>query len=137
MIRILSIVAIILLFFYLPLSSQQSKINSNSIANDSKTSIVFDLEFNNDTILSPFNKQEQIDGLFANAIISLFSEKSLVRLILVDTENTEYLIYESFSLLEDSNIVKAFDIAEETGYLNHNVIPIQIKIQIVDASVRL
>ena len=49
--------------------------------------------YTEDTEISPFTDVNQISGLFINANIQLENQYSLVRIILTDSKNREYLVY--------------------------------------------
>jgi len=60
----------------------------------------------------------------------------LIRVILIDDNYNEYLVYEAYPLLTESNIFSISMIGEETVELN-NIIPVELKFYIVDASILL
>ena len=77
-----------------------------------------------------------ISGLAISGDISLFSDSSLVRLILVDTHGIEYLIYETYPILAGSDQFSVAGVAEETSCLDQ-VIPSRLSVELVDASIHL
>lgn len=95
-----------------------------------------DQTIKNDTSLYVFNNHEIIGSLHLNAKIQLNKENSLIRVILVDMDLTEWLIYESYHQIAESNISTVNNVADETELLN-NVHPKYIKIQIIDASLTI
>jgi hypothetical protein len=68
--------------------------------------------------------------------ISLFSDSSLVRIILADKQNNEYLIYEAYPVLSGLEQLSIQEAAEETVLLN-NIIPEQVSVELIHASVYL
>ncbi|MBU1976277.1 MAG: right-handed parallel beta-helix repeat-containing protein [Nanoarchaeota archaeon] len=80
------------------------------------------------------NIDKPIDGLALTADIEFTSFNGLVRVVLVDTEGKEYLVYETYTLLAPSDKFKISDVCEETCELE-GVIPSSIKLQIEDARV--
>ncbi len=68
--------------------------------------------------------------------INLNSDKGLVRIILIDSNQKEYLVYEAYPLLVNDNNFRIVDFCEESCSLN-GVNPSSLKIQIVDATLTL
>jgi len=86
--------------------------------------------------LHPFTDHKKISGLTICGDIELHSDSSLVRVILIDDQLNEYLIYEAYPLLTE-NVSFAIDQnGEETAILD-NIIPMSITIETVDASIHL
>lgn len=74
--------------------------------------------FINGAEIFPFESIDQnIFGLAINAKITLQDEKSLVRVILLDKNYREYLVCESYSLLNPELVFSLEEYAEETGML--------------------
>lgn len=87
--------------------------------------------------ISPFrNNINKIYGLAITADIQLESEEGLVRLLLVDDNYEEYLIYEGYSLLEESLSWSIDEICEETAIME-GVRATSVKIEIENAAVTL
>lgn len=83
------------------------------------------------------NYQSAITGLSVSGIATLQHESnSLVRITLQDDYNTEYLVYELFPLLADSNIVAFNNIAFESAVLDH-VNAKQINVTLINATLQL
>ncbi|WP_157493802.1 PKD domain-containing protein [Draconibacterium sediminis] len=101
-------------------------------------SILINQTYSETVEILPFGQiGKPIYGLDATADITLNGENSLVRLVLIDNDFNEYLIYESYNLLleaEKSFSVK--DICEETSILN-GIKPYSIQIEIEDAQLKL
>ncbi|MBN1984502.1 MAG: hypothetical protein JW795_23450 [Chitinivibrionales bacterium] len=77
--------------------------------------------------------------LFGAAIcadVTLSTEVSLARVVLIDDQANEYLIYEVSSLLAENNSVSVCDAAEETKLLNA-VIPVSLRIELLDATLSI
>ncbi len=87
-------------------------------------------------ILKPFDSINQISGLSISADIKLNSDTSLVRVVLIDESNREYLVYETFPLISGIPEFSVDSAGEETMVLN-DVIPVAIRIELIDASVFL
>ncbi len=99
-------------------------------------SIPVDLSINENTELNIFESKSAISGLAITGDISLFSDSSLVRLILVDHEDNEYLIYETYPILAGVDQFSVAGVAEETSSLNQ-VIPLRVTVELVNASIYL
>lgn len=100
--------------------------------------ITVDQSFTKSTEIFPFDKDvNKIYGLDASANIELNGGKSSVRLILIDNNFNEYLIYESYNLLlEEEASFSIENICEETSILGH-VKPYSIQIEIENAQLEL
>lgn len=85
----------------------------------------------------PFkNNINKIYGLAITADIQLESEEGLVRVLLVDNNYEEYLIYEGYSLLEESLSWSIDEICEETAIME-GVKANSVKIEIENATITL
>jgi len=98
--------------------------------------IPVDKTMNENTELNIFESKTTISGLAISGDISLYSDSSLVRLILADHNGNEYLIYETYPILAGSNQFSITGIAEETSSLNQ-VIPSTVTVELVNASMQL
>ncbi len=98
--------------------------------------IPVDLTMNENTQLNISESKSTISGLAITADISLYSDSSLVRLILVDHNGYEYLIYETYPILAGLKQFSVAGVAEETSSLNQ-VIPFKVTVELVDASIHL
>jgi PKD repeat protein len=93
--------------------------------------------FTQNAELFPFEGQiPPIFGLALNASITFNDEKSLVQVILVDTRGEEYLIYETYPLLEESNSFTIDNLCEETGLLNR-LQPKSLRIEVRNATIKI
>jgi hypothetical protein len=91
--------------------------------------------FKADTLLNIFNN-EIIGSIKISAKVLLNNENSLIRVILVDSNSSEWLIYETYSQIIENNPSTIIDEADETEFLNH-IHPKYIEIQIIDASLSI
>ena len=98
--------------------------------------INIDSTFMTDTEIYPFSGIDSIYGLSLSGNITLNSDTSLVRVILVDENYNEYMVYEAYPLIVTSMDFDIADICDETCYLN-GITPSSLIIQLNDASVRL
>lgn len=92
--------------------------------------------FPTNEILKPFDSIRHVSGLSISANVKLNSDTSLVRVILVDELNREYMVYETFRLISGVSEFSADSAGEETMVL-HDIIPVAIRIELIDASVYL
>ncbi len=101
-------------------------------------SISINQSFSESSEIFPFGQNgDIIYGLDATADIELNSENSLVRIILVDNNFNEYLIYESYNLLlEEATSFSVKNICEETSILD-GVKPYSVQIEIKNAQLKL
>lgn len=107
-----------------PLSAYRSAMESELIQTKD-----YQQSFTNDTVLYPFKTDHILTSLTVNGDLQMFSKKSFLRITLIDSNGTEYLVYESNYLICDT-LSSAFQNAfEETGFLD-NITPVCIKIQI-------
>ncbi len=81
----------------------------------------------------PFISASPVSGVVISGDIQLHSDSSLVRVILRDHNNNEYLVYEVYPLLADTNAFSIVSTGEETALLN-NIVPEEMIIQIIDAT---
>lgn len=79
-------------------------------------------------------KTPAIFGLAAKADITLNDEKSQVRIILVDQMNNEFLVYETYPLLEIQSSFSVDDLCEETGILD-GIKPLSVRVEVTNATV--
>ncbi len=85
----------------------------------------------------PFEKnKEKIYGLAVSADIHLENEESIVRLLLVDTNYEEYLILESYALLQEALSFSVEGFCEETGIME-GIRAHSIKIEVTRGTVSL
>jgi hypothetical protein len=98
--------------------------------------IQIDSTFTSDGEIFPFSSNDTIYGLSISGHVSLYSNTSLVRVILTDNSGQEWMVYEAYPMIVTDT---AFDIVEEcdeTCYLEE-FIPYTIQVQIINASLLL
>ncbi len=89
------------------------------------------------TEIFPFKKNgTRIYGLAVTADIELENEESLIRLLLVDSNFEEYMIYEGYSLLDNGLSWSIDEICEETAVLG-GIKAHSVKIEIETAEITL
>lgn len=89
-----------------------------------------------DSKLSPFVTRDSISGISVSGNIKLNSDSSLIRIVLVDIQYNEYLVFETYPLLTHTCTFSIENIGEETALLK-NIVPLQLEIEVVDATLNL
>ncbi len=93
--------------------------------------------FTSTSEIFPFSEDlMRIFGLALNANFSLENDNSIIRVILIDKNYNEHLVYEIYSLLEPNLAASVDKMCEETCILN-SVKPRSIRVEITDASLTL
>lgn len=127
---------LLLLFalFSLNLFCQHNK--SFALQDEAGIKIAFDTTVNDNTQLEPFGAKMIISGLVFSGEITLHSDSSLVRMILMDDNYNEYLIYEAYPILSGSGQFSVHELGEETSLLN-NITPNRVTLELINASIHL
>jgi len=118
------------------LISSYAQENAFSLQNQADQRIAINKQFTYPGQIEPFTGPDTISGLVISGDVTLNADSSLVRVILIDQQYNEYLVYETYQLIADSGIFSFHEIGEETGLLN-NVVPSGIRFEMIDASFRL
>jgi len=84
--------------------------------------------------ISPFSISKKIYSLALSADVKLDNKASLVRIILIDENATEHLVYETYPVIADSKSFTVENICEETSLLN-GIVPVSLQIQTVNSSI--
>lgn len=125
----------IILLLFIPVFSY-SHDNAFALQNQVSSRISVDTTIENNTNLFPFQTENTISGLAISGKVTLHSDTSLIRIILVDDNHNEYLIYETYPILAGSIQFSVDQAGEETSLLN-NIIPSRITLELVNASIYL
>ncbi len=112
------------------------EVRISALQNNAGIRIDFDTLLTENSLLEPFRSSMIISGLAFSGEIILRSDSSLVRIVLMDKNYNEYLIYETFPILSGSRQFSIQEAGEETSILN-NIIPTRVSIELVDASIYL
>jgi hypothetical protein len=83
-----------------------------------------------------FTAGERITSLSLVGRIDLRTDRRLARVVLVDAEGREHLVYEAYPLLVDRKSLNVRDACEETCLLD-SVVPRSLRLDLVDASVSI
>jgi PKD repeat protein/C1A family cysteine protease len=125
-----AILLVTLLGYFLTLNvlaNAQNKKDNFKMAVEKSATIDYNQVFTTSAELFPFGKNgAKIYGIAVSAEINLADENGLVRLLLVDDNQNEYLLYEGYALLEENLKWQIDEICEETAVLEgikaHSVI---------------
>lgn len=98
--------------------------------------IQIDSTFNTNGEIFPFSQVDSIYSLSITGHITLNSDTSLVRVILVDENYNKYMVYEAYPLITTSLDFNIANVCDETCYLN-GVNPSSILIYFNDASITI
>ncbi len=98
--------------------------------------IQIDSTFNTSTEIFPFSQVDSIYNLTITGSVTLNSDTSLVRVILVDDNYNEKLIYEAYPMITSTMTFNFITVCDETCYLN-GINPSSIILYIKHASVEL
>ncbi len=99
-------------------------------------SIQIDSTFTTDGEIFPFEPGDTINGLSISGTVQLFSDTSLVRVILSDINGNEWMVYEAYPMIVEGTVFEIEEECDETCYLNEFV-PLTIAIQIIDALIQI
>lgn len=102
---------------------------------DKDKSIKIDETYTQSTEIFPF-RVGSIFSLGISADVLLESDTSFVRIILVDDNGIEYLVFETNRIYEYSDIISLLDFSEETSILD-GVVPYSLVLQINSSSVKV
>ena len=83
-----------------------------------------------------FKEMDKISGLAVSGAIELYGEKSLVRVILVDDNLREYLVYEAYPRIVENKSFAFIKVCEETCVMEA-INPSSLRLDLVDASIRI
>ena len=98
--------------------------------------VKIDKTFFQDEEICPFSQTEIIYGLSLSGSMQLNGDTSLIRVILVDNDFNEYLVYEAYPLIVTNNSFSVTNVCEETCLLE-SIIPYSLKIEVIDASIHI
>ena len=98
--------------------------------------IGIDKLFSESQVICQFDTIPRIYGLSLSGSLQLHQDKSLIRLILVREDLSEYLVYEAYPLIVDSNSLQITNVCDETCILE-GVAPHSLKIELIDASLQI
>ena len=134
--RAIKLIGLVLVIILPHSLSSQATSSSQAGSQFSIKKIPVNEDFSANKLLNPFGSINQISGLSISADIKLYSDTSLVRIVLIDELNREYLVYETFPLISGIPEFSVDSAGEETMVLN-DIIPVAIRIELIDASVFL
>jgi len=74
--------------------------------------------FSGDTVFTPFSGSTPVYSLNMSGSVNLYSDSSLIRIILIDTYGNHHLVFESYPLITYDNNFDTLNACDETKYLN-------------------
>lgn len=89
-----------------------------------------------DNTTIPLSIQKSIAGLSVKGNVKLQNELSYLRIILLDKDGNEYLVYETNNLLSGEKSIKLDNVCEETALLD-NIKAVSLRIELQDATLEL
>jgi PKD repeat protein/C1A family cysteine protease len=98
--------------------------------------IKIDKLFSESQVVWEFAKIDRIYSLTISGSIQLHGDDSLVRVILVRDDFHEYLVYEAYPLIVDSNTLEITDVCEETCVVE-GIAPLSLKIELINTSLHI
>ena len=136
--RLLVVSLIQCLAFVLSVEARADMVNPFTFAtyNGNINSIKIDKVYTSTDIIYPFVDVNSVSGLAINGTITLQSNTSIVRVVLEDSNGTQYLVSETCRLFEPSDTINLRNYCEETFSLS-SITPVCLKVSISDASLHL
>lgn len=92
--------------------------------------------FTGNEFIAPFSTNQEITGLCISGSFEKRKDDYLVRVILIDKEEHEYLVLESYDMICDDKKFILDDYCEETMFIN-NIIPQKMKIILTNAELTI
>ena len=108
---------------------------SLSLTSQSQT-IQIDSTFSSNGEIFPFGTTGTVYGLSLSGNVTLNSDTSMIRIILIDDQFNEYLVYESYKYISPTSPFSISNECDETCYSN-GFAPYSLQIQVQDASIEL
>ncbi|MBR3981008.1 MAG: hypothetical protein IKJ98_07610 [Bacteroidales bacterium] len=90
--------------------------------------------YNHYVELTPFSSVSNASSVTITGSVTLNSDTSLVRILLIDNVGEESMLFESYSMIVDTNSYSFSNYTDETKYL-HNIKPQSLRIYAEDATV--
>jgi hypothetical protein len=132
--KLFFVILIVLINFHF-VQSQNSNLQGFALSGKNPETVVLKQTFTKTSEIVPFDgKASTIFGLAVKADITFTTEKSKVKIVLVDKLGDEYLVYEAYPLLEETSSFSIDNISEETAILNA-IQPKSLRIEVADATV--
>ena len=98
--------------------------------------IVINQTFSSDTIISPFESGTTVYSIKVTGSITLISDSSLARIIVVDHAGNHLLLYEAYPLIDTATTFSFTAACDETCFLD-GIYPDSVRIDIINAIVSL
>ena len=79
--------------------------------------IQIDYTFTSDEVIYPFEGVDKIYGISISGYVTLYSDTSIVRVILKNDQDQEWMVYESFPMIAKGYEFEVIAECDETCYL--------------------
>ncbi|MGK7396514.1 MAG: C1 family peptidase, partial [Candidatus Cyclobacteriaceae bacterium M3_2C_046] len=116
--------------------AQQFNHQSFKLSGSADQVISINRNINQNIDLQPFGSLPEVGGVTVSANITFHSDSSLVRLILIDKQSNEHLIFEAYPLMAENYRLQLDQVGLETVNLNQ-VQPDRLKLEVVEAEINL
>lgn len=94
--------------------------------------IEIDRTFTTDEVIYPFEGADKIYGISISGYVTLTSDTSMVRIILKNDQDQEWMVYEAFPMIVKNYEFELTEECDETCFMEETR-PISLSIQIIDA----
>lgn len=88
--------------------------------------------FSADTVFAPFSGSTPVYSLNMSGSVNLYSDSSLIRVILIDVYGNHHLVFESYPMITYGNAFDTLNACDETKYLD-GIICDSLRIDIISA----
>ena len=112
---------LLLIFFCLCspfLYVKSSSPNSFKLYGAQTDEIILNMNWSESTEISPFSQNLRINGLSINGYCEFKNAGGVLRIILIDSDENEYLVYEAYQSLKGKGKILLNDVCQETSLLN-------------------
>lgn len=118
-------------------SAQSSYPEGFKMAGNQLTNLVFNQVFTRDEVLEPPGlSAKPVYGMAVSGQVSFQKEDGYVRVVLVDRDLTEHLVFESYPLISESETLLVSEVSEETAVLA-GIQPRHIRLEVENATFEL
>ena len=87
-------------------------------------------------VITPFTSSQKIYSLALSSDIELSNKASLVRIILIDENAVEHLVYETYPVIANGKSLSVTNVCEETSLLN-GIVPASLQVQTINSTVSI
>ena len=94
--------------------------------------IPVNMTFSTDSVIRPFTGQDTVYSIKLSGSVTLLSDSSLLRVVVIDKFGNHFLLYEAYPLIVHSGTITVDDLCDETCILN-GIIPDSLRIDVISA----